>query len=1491
MKMKYLSLAYIFIAILVLPSKTKAQTLDWVVSTGAATTFSGGYGIAHDDLGNVYVTGRFTGTIDFDPGAGVTNLTSAGAQDTYITKMDAAGNLVWAKRVGGPNDVYSFDVAVDEAGNVYVTGAFSGTADFDPGPGTFNLSSIGLFFDEIFVLKLDVNGDLAWARKMGSSDFDFGRSIAVSAAGNVFTTGSFRGTVDFDPGPGTSLLTSAAGGNDIFISKLNSSGNFVWAKRLGGTSSDTGYAITLDAAENVYTTGSFSTTADFDPGASVFNLTEVNNGDIFISKLDPSGNFVWAKGMGGTSSDVGYGIQVDYAGNIYTTGYFHTTVDFDPGPGTASLVSAGFNDAFISKLDANGNYQWAKGMGGISDEESSGLALDAYGNVYATGGFESTVDFDPGPGTFNLTPVGSGGGFVVKLDEAGDFVWAQAFEGSGRTTPEEIDVDIYGSIYTTGRFNGTVDFDTGPGVSNATAAGSNDTFIHKMLQAATPPTITSFAPTMGPIGTTVIIDGTSFRPTPSNNIVYFGATQATVTVATPTQLTVTVPTGATYQPITVLVNGLTAYSSKPFVVTFADGGVIDACSFAPKADVTTGSEPYSIAIGDLDNDGKPDLALANKVSNTVSVFKNISTLGSITPGSFAAKVDFITNLKPYYVGIHDLDGDGKPELIVSNNDSDNVSIYKNTTTTGVINASSFAAKVDFATGENPWNVTINDFDLDGKPDLAVVNDVSNDVSVLRNQTTTGSITAASFAPAVNFATGSFPIGIDSKDLNGDDKSDLVVTNQAENSISILRNTSTVGSITATSFAAKVDLAVGLDPYSVSIGDLNDNGKPEVVVANFSSGTLSVFDNNSTSGSIAFLPKVDFTSGAGALDVKLSDIDGDGKPDAVVSNGGSRISILKNLNSSSPIATGSLSPPQDFTSTSNPYGVAIGDIDGNGKPDMAATNYNGSTVSILRNTVSSLPTFTGGSFGPTSGPVGTVVTLTGTNFSTTPLNNTITFNGVPALVTASSSTNITAIVPVGATTGSISIEIGCVKAFTVLPFTVTGGNTIAITQQPGFTYACEGSTATFSVDATGTTNIAYKWQKFDGSDFTDINDGSEYSGTTTKSLSINTTVTGFGGNGQYQCRVNGDGAPEVISNAAQLTINGLPSPPDVVSTSSCGPGSITLTASGGSPGNYQWYTTSPLTLISGETNETYTTPVLSASTQYAVSVSGTFCKSLPANVTALVNPLPAKPVITSSVTAVGNAITICSTTTLTLSAPTGFTDYLWSDGSIAQQISVTTAGTYSVVVKDAQGCSSPASDGLTVTIVAAPCNNSAPVINTTTVTTTIGGQASINLLDLISDADNNLVPSSLSVIVQPTSGATTSITNGILLIDYTGINFTGTDQLTIQVCDVFGECVQQQLEIKVIGELEIYNAVSPNGDELNDTFKIQYIDLLPDTQKNKVTIYNRWGSKVFEVENYNNTTNVFKGFNDNGNELPSGTYFYKIAFDGRKSETGYLVIKK
>ncbi len=169
---------------------------------------------------------------------------------------------------------------------------------------------------------------------------------------------------------------------------------------------------------------------------------------------------------------------------------------------------------------------------------------------------------------------------------------------------------------------------------------------------------------------------------------------------------------------------------------------------------------------------------------------------------------------------------------------------------------------------------------------------------------------------------------------------------------------------------------------------------------------------------------------------------------------------------------------------------------------------------------------------------------------------------------------------------------------------------------------------------------------------------------------------------------------------------------------------------------------------------------------------------------------------------------------------------------------------------------------------------------------------IDLIDLISDADDNLDLSSLTIMNQPTSGASASITGTVLQINYAGTSFAGTDFITIRVCDVFSECTSQQFEINVIGEIEIFNAVSANGDLLNPIFRIENIHLLPETQNNKVTIYNRWGEVVFEINNYDNQSRVFAGLNKNGNELPSGTYFYKLEFtSGRDSETGYLTLKR
>jgi len=217
------------------------------------------------------------------------------------------------------------------------------------------------------------------AKSMGGTSFDSGRSITTDASGNVYTTGYFQNTVDFNPGSGVSNLVSN-GSYDIFISKLDANGNFIWAKSMGGTSSDYGYSITTDASGNVYTTGSFAGTVDFDPGSGVSNLVSNGSSDIFIQKLDANGNFLWAKSMGGTSYDSGTSITTDASGNVYTTGTFTGIVDFDPSFSISNLNSSG-GYTFIQKLDANGNFIWAEQVNNLA---SKSINIDANGNLYIT---------------------------------------------------------------------------------------------------------------------------------------------------------------------------------------------------------------------------------------------------------------------------------------------------------------------------------------------------------------------------------------------------------------------------------------------------------------------------------------------------------------------------------------------------------------------------------------------------------------------------------------------------------------------------------------------------------------------------------------------------------------------------------------------------------------------------------------------------------------------------------------------------------------------------------------------------------------------------------------------------------------------------------------------------------------------------------------------------------------------------------------------------
>jgi hypothetical protein len=246
----------------------------------------------------------------------------------------------------------------------------------------------------------------------------------------------------------------------------------------------------------------------------VFNLISAGWADIFVSKLDGAGNFVWAKRLGGTSYDYSSSLAVDGAGNVYITGDFQGTADFDPGAGVFNLTSAGWNDIFVSKFNGSGNFFWAKQFGGIDQDGSSSLAVDGLGNVYTTGSFNGTADFDPGPGVFNLTSAGNTDIFVNKLDAWGKFVWGRRFGNTGYDGGSELTVDGAGNVYTAGDFNGTVNFNPGPGIFILPSAGQKDIFVSKLSQPVPPILNTWVSSTTVSAGNTLTLSVTATGGTP-----------------------------------------------------------------------------------------------------------------------------------------------------------------------------------------------------------------------------------------------------------------------------------------------------------------------------------------------------------------------------------------------------------------------------------------------------------------------------------------------------------------------------------------------------------------------------------------------------------------------------------------------------------------------------------------------------------------------------------------------------------------------------------------------------------------------------------------------------------------------------------------------------------------------------------------------------------------------------------------------------------------
>jgi gliding motility-associated-like protein len=1403
----------------------------WAKQTGKGIGYEYAWAVTTDASGNVLSTGEFTETADFDPGSAVFNLSpvSPTNRDIFISKLDANGNFLWAKSMGGGNLDAGLGITTDASGNVYITGYFLGSVDFDPGSGVFNLSNSNI---DLFILKLNANGDFVWAKNF---DPENGRSITYDPSGFIYVG-----------------ATGASSNNRAAILKLDLNGNLVWSRILGAGGTSGVNSISINSLGEVIAIGSFNGTVDFDLGAGTFNLTSSAT-DLFIWKLDNAGNFVWVKQLdSGTPSFGNRSGSIDGSGNIYLMGNLVGTADFDPGAGSFNLTSsAGSVDIFVCKLDNDGKFVWAKRMGASGEERANCISVDPLGNVYTTGYFRNTVDFDPGAGIYSLTSAGNQEIFISKLDANGNFVWATRTGNTGTDEGYSVYADNIGNVYLTSFFYGTVDFDPTCTTFNLTSGGSTDVFIQKLSYTAAH-SITSFTPVSGLVGSSVTITGTNFATPHSINTVRFNGAIAVVTSGSTTTLVATVPAGATSGAISVRIGCTTVNSLTNFTVT------------VPPVPTITSFTPSSGPIG----------------TTVIITGANFSTTPTDNLVRFRALA---------------IDGSNVLATVIASTSTSITVVVPDKAITGSISVTTSAG-----TANSSGNFTV----------------------------TCGP------APSItSFAPTSGPVGT-TVVITGTN----FTTIPQDNLVSFNGYPSVVTASTATTITTTVPSgANGLGPIEVSVAcntvssssDFDVTCAPAPTITSFTPGTGAVGDLVTIIGTnFSLNPDDNF----------------------VYFNGEPAIVMASNTTSITTTV-----PANAFT---GPIEIYVG------------CDFATSPVDFIVN-CGPAPTIT--SFSPSNGLEGTTIVITGANFSITPTDNYVDFNGVPATVTASTSTSITTTVPTGATTGFVTIVVACNYGTSVTEFTV--GNIITITAQPNDVTTCVNENATFSCEADGTTNISYQWEYSpNGSTlvFSDINDGATYSGATTNTLSVNTT--GTIGEGRYRCRMNGDFATEITTNDKGLFFVTRPSAPITVSQSSCGPASITLNASGGTNGNYRWHTDAMSGTIPGEINSVYATPILLGTTTFYVSIDNGICESTRTPAIATINPIPPTPNANGASACTGSSapltasggsngqyrwyttptggtaiagetnssyttpilsvntnyfvaindgtcestrtqvtatiITVAPPTTTGANACAGNTFTLTASGGTNGQsrwytvatggtaISNETNSTYTTppltastnyYVSINNGTCESTRTPVTATIITAGCN---PVITPTPLATQVDGKITIDLKPFITTV-GILDVNSIKVIVQPTlSGATASIANGILTIDYAGKPFSGNETIRIEACNTLGACSQTDFEINVDGEIVVYNALSANGDILNATFLIQNIDALAETKTNRVVIFNRWGDVVFDVDNYDNTTKVFKGLSNDGKELPSGIYFYKVTFSsGAKELDGFISLKR
>ena len=956
-----------------------------------------------------------------------------------------------------------------------------------------------------------------------------------------------------------------------------------------------------------------------------------------------------------------------------------------------------------------------------------------------------------------------------------------------------------------------------------------------------------------------------------------------------------------------------------------------------------GNTPQGIAVGDMNKDTHLDVLVTNRgTPNDVYIYLGNGVGGFSSPTIIAianvwdiAVADFNGDTNPdfavvvngpgpsFIASIHVRFGDGSgtnfntgPVITGFQNSEDILAVNLDDDTDIDLMAGGgyslndgtggFAARVILSQTDNEY--AVGDINGDTHPDI-VANDNNQNLANARVYLGNGS---GSFTLLAKFETNVFFRGLEVADVNGDSFLDIVgIGGNTIQSADVL-----LGDGTGYFSNAIIKYPTTTDPRDMTKGDFNEDGKIDIALCHSITNIVTIYLGES--GGKFSKTTVNYSTGTFPASIKVFDYNSDSHLDLVTLNqSASSVTVLTGAGDGSFTALGNFSVTAIAGSR-----LEVADFNNDNISDIAVSGFTNNAVNVL------LSTGSGFNSPITSSVSQSISEIKAGDFDGDGNQDlAAAFNNIfrMVLLTGDGAGLFTEGATQYPSAGSFYLaeDINNDSFTDVITFT---------NSSTGSDYFINDGTGNFTGTAMPSSLGGFPWafEDMDGDGFKDLIVGAQnsissepgqvliFKGTgTTISTTLLIDHDLSGGNRLVVHDVNADGKLDVITSSFNINEDYIGTLINTTGGPACTPPTITsispnatlcqgqqitfsVTASGTAPLTYAWR--KGVSNITGATSSSYTISTVTPpdAAQYSVVITNACGSATSTNTILTVNAIPSVPIVING--------SSCTPGTVTLNA-SGSTNgnYRWytlPSGGIAISgevnstfvtplLSATT--TYYVSINN-NSCES-ARVAITAAIGGAACTNQPPVIITTVSNIMTEETATIDLLALVSDPDNNIDINSFKVVVQPLSGALAQITSGILTINYSGLSFTGEDRVTIEVCDLLGSCSQEEITITVSDipgqrDLIIYTGISPNGDFKNDTWVIENVQSLSDTQENRVFIYNRWGDLIFEVENYDNDQRVFRGINKNGNEVTSGVYFYKIEFSsGRKTLTGYLTLKR